>query len=34
LTWRMLTPCWLQNKSPKASMIIWFLTCDATLCFF
>jgi hypothetical protein len=26
--------CWLQNKSPIASMIIWFLTCDTTLCFF
>jgi hypothetical protein len=22
LTWRMLTPCWLQNKTPIASMII------------
>jgi hypothetical protein len=34
LTWHMLTPYWLQNKSPIASMIIWFLTCDTTLCFF
>jgi hypothetical protein len=34
LTWYMLTPCWLQNKSPIASMIILFLTCDTTLCFF
>jgi hypothetical protein len=33
LTWRMLTPCWLQNKPPIASMIICFLTCDTTLCF-
>jgi hypothetical protein len=21
------------NQSPQASMIIWFLTCDTTLCF-
>jgi hypothetical protein len=34
LTWHMLTTCWIQTKLPIASMIIWFLTCDATLCFF
>jgi hypothetical protein len=33
LTWRMLTPCLSTNKSPLASMIIWFLTCDTNLCF-
>jgi hypothetical protein len=33
LTWRMLTTCLALTKSPLASMIIWFLTCDATLCF-
>jgi hypothetical protein len=30
LTCRMLTPCLTTNKSPQASMIIWFLTCDTT----
>jgi hypothetical protein len=33
LTWRMLTTCLTLTKSPLASMIIWFLTCDAILCF-
>jgi hypothetical protein len=33
LTWRMLTTCLALTKSPLASMIIWFLTCDAILYF-
>jgi hypothetical protein len=33
LTWRMLTTCLTPTKSPLAPMIIWFLTCDNTLCF-
>jgi hypothetical protein len=33
LTWRMLTTCLTLTKSPYASMIIWFLICDTTLCF-
>jgi hypothetical protein len=35
LIWVDLThayTCWLQIKSHIASMIIWFLTCDTTLC--
>jgi hypothetical protein len=34
LTWRMLTTCLALTKLLLASMIIWFLTCDAILCFF
>jgi hypothetical protein len=33
LTWRMLTTCLTLTSCHIASMIIWFLTCDTTLCF-
>jgi hypothetical protein len=33
LTWRMLTACLTLTSRHIASMIIWFLTCDTTLCF-
>jgi hypothetical protein len=33
LTWRMLTTYLTLTSLHIASMIIWFLTCDTTLCF-
>jgi hypothetical protein len=33
LTWCMITTCLNLTSRHIASMIIWFLTCDTTLCF-